>query len=197
MVVLAVVGCQKRETPPPKDTNQPAAAATAQQPQAQPAAPVAKPAGPRRVVEVNASPLEGLTWIKGGPVTITAGNVYVVEFWATWCGPCRISIPHLTELQKKYKDKGVTFVGISDEPPEVTKPFVEKMGENMDYNVASDTKGDVYGGYMVTFRQDGIPTAFVVDATGKVVWFGHPMTVQFEQAIGAALEAKFSAPPQN
>jgi thiol-disulfide isomerase/thioredoxin len=52
-------------------------------------------------------------FVKGSPVTqFKPGSVYVVEFWATWCGPCKTSIPHLTELQKKYGDK-VTFVGVS------------------------------------------------------------------------------------
>lgn len=66
-------------------------------------------------------PITGLTWIKGGPVPIgqpsTPGKkrVLVVEFWATWCPPCRASIPHLTELQRKYKDKEVYIVGITTE----------------------------------------------------------------------------------
>jgi thiol-disulfide isomerase/thioredoxin len=140
--------------------------------------------------QVNAYPLEGLTWIRGGPVTLTPGNVHVVEFWATWCPPCRVSIPHLTELQKKYKDKGVTFVGISDESPNVTRPFVEQMGDRMDYSVASDAQRDVYRGYMDAFHQEGIPTAFIVNAAGKVAWVGHPMDDEFEQQIDRALATK-------
>ena len=63
-----------------------------------------------------AAPLSIKEWVKGKPVDVKDGkNIYVVEFWATWCGPCRTSIPHLTELQKKFKDKGVVFVGVSDE----------------------------------------------------------------------------------
>ena len=44
------------------------------------------------------------------------GNIYVLEFWATWCGPCRTSMPHISELQEHYKDYDVAFIGISDEP---------------------------------------------------------------------------------
>ena len=58
-------------------------------------------------------------WIKGTPVEVAAGsstNVYVVEFWATWCPPCRMSIPHLTALQDRFRDRGLVIVGISDEP---------------------------------------------------------------------------------
>jgi thiol-disulfide isomerase/thioredoxin len=58
-------------------------------------------------------PLKVAKWIKGKPVQrFEPGKVYVVEFWATWCGPCRRSIPHLTELAKKFKGK-VTFIGVS------------------------------------------------------------------------------------
>jgi thiol-disulfide isomerase/thioredoxin len=195
LTVLALAGCQKGENPQTKDTatkdHSPSAAAPAAKPQAP------RAAGPRRTLDAKAYPLEGLTWIKGGPVSITPGHVYVVEFWATWCPPCRVSIPHLTELQKKYKDQGVTFVGVSDEPPDVTTPFVKQMGDNMDYAVASDTKGDVYKGYMTAFHQDGIPTAFVVGADGKLVWLGHPMVDRFEQAIEQAIAAKPAAPTPN
>ncbi len=121
-----------------------------------------------------AYPLTGLTWVKGSPVTIAPGKVYVVEFWATWCPPCRKSIPHLTELAKKYADR-VVFVGVSNEDVATVKPFVADQGDQMAYNVAVDTAGKVVNGYMTAFDQGGIPTAFIVDAAGKVVWLGHPM----------------------
>ena len=75
-------------------------------------------------------------WVKGEAVTIETGRVYVVEFWATWCGPCRKSIPHLTKLQKEYGSDGLTIIGISDEEADVVKPFVQRQGENMGYTVA-------------------------------------------------------------
>ena len=62
-----------------------------------------------------AYPLVGLTFVKGEPVEFTPGKVYVVEFWATWCPPCKDSIPHLTELSKKYEDQGVVIIGITNE----------------------------------------------------------------------------------
>ncbi|MDV7394027.1 TlpA disulfide reductase family protein, partial [Arthrospira platensis SPKY1] len=77
-------------------------------------------------------------FIKGDVADVTDGGIYVVEFWATWCPPCRASIPHLTELQKKFKDKGVTFIGISQEDSAEVKPFVESMGDAMQYTVAVD-----------------------------------------------------------
>src|ERR1051326_1417135 len=81
-------------------------------------------------------------FVKGEPVTkFDKGKLYVVEFWATWCGPCRTSIPHLTELQKKYKD--VTFIGVSafergDGIENQVVKFVSDMGSKMEYRVALD-----------------------------------------------------------
>ena len=117
-------------------------------------------------------------WIKGGPVDLAQGQgkIYVVEFWATWCPPCRTSIPHLTELQRKFKDQGVVIIGISTEEAEKVAVFVEKMGEKMDYTVAVDDQGFTTKAYMDPFGIDGIPHAFVVDKEGKLVWQGHPMT---------------------
>src|SRR6185503_8736219 len=69
-------------------------------------------------------------WLKGEKVDLAAGkdkHVYVIELWATWCPPCRDSSPHLSAMQKKYKDKGVVFVGLSGEEAAEVKPFVARM----------------------------------------------------------------------
>jgi len=124
-----------------------------------------------------AAPLTGLQWIKGGPVQLKKGSVYVVEFWATWCPPCRTSIPHLTEIQRQFKDRGVTIIGISDETADIVKPFVAQMDEQkkMEYTVAIDPGGQVYKGYMEAFGVGGIPHAFIVGRDGNLLWHGHPM----------------------
>ena len=134
--------------------------------------------------------LKGLEYIKGKPVTIEAGKVYIVEFWATWCGPCRTSIPHLTEGAKKYKDENVTVVGVSKEEASVVKPFVDKQGAKMDYNVAIDPTGNVNAGYMKAFNFNGIPHAFIVDAEGKIAWHGHPMA-DMEETLDGVLAGTF------
>ncbi len=129
-----------------------------------------------------AAELTGLKWIKGEQVTFQPGHVYVVEFWATWCPPCRKSIPHLTKLQAEYKDK-VTIIGVSvDRKPEkdnlgIVKDFVAEQGEAMEYTVAYEAKGKVENAYSQAFSQSGIPHTFIVDQQGKIVWVGHPTTM--------------------
>lgn len=129
-------------------------------------------------------------WIKGSAVDVTDGkNVYVVEFWATWCGPCRNTIPHLTELQKKYKDQGVVFVGVSSEKAEEVKPFVQEMGDKMDYNVAVDKDDATDKAYMAAYGQGGIPCAFIINKESQVVWVGHPM--EMEKPLQEVIEGKY------
>ena len=111
-------------------------------------------------------------WVKGDPVDISSG-VHVVEFWATWCPPCRTSIPHLTEIQEKFAERGVKIIGVSNEKLGTVEPFVEKMGDKMAYTVAID--GGIAKDYMGKYDIRGIPHAFVVK-DGQVAWHGHPMS---------------------
>jgi len=131
-----------------------------------------------------APPLSVSKWVKGEKFeTLDPDQTYVVEFWATWCGPCRVSIPHLTELQHKYKDK-VKFIGVSvwEQDQDNVAPFVKKMGDKMDYSVALDdvpdgekgSEGKMPRAWMKASESDGIPTAFIV-SKGKIAWIGHPM----------------------
>jgi thiol-disulfide isomerase/thioredoxin len=126
------------------------------------------------------------SFVKGETVSeFEPGKNYVVEFWATWCGPCRTSIPHLTELQRKHP--GVTFIGVSvfEKDQSKVKPFVEQMGDKMAYRVAIDAvdekeKGDegaMAKTWMTAAGQDGIPTAFIVNKEGKIAWIGYPMSM--------------------
>src|SRR5512141_3466891 len=82
-------------------------------------------------------------WVQGSPVkSFEKDKAYIVEFWATWCGPCRVSIPHLNETYQKYKDKGLVVIGQDcwERDESLVAPFVEKMGDKMTYRVALDDK---------------------------------------------------------
>ncbi len=130
-------------------------------------------------------------WVQGDKVaSFESGKVYVVEFWATWCPPCRDSIPHLSEMNTKFKDKGVTFIGVSDEPTTKVKPFVEKMGKKMNYTVVVDPKRIVSKAWMEAAKQGGIPTAFVVDKAGNIAWIGHPMD-GLDKVIAKVTDGKY------
>lgn len=119
-------------------------------------------------------------WVKGDPVEgFKRDHVYVVEFWATWCPPCRTTIPHLTEIQERHKGRA-TVIGISakdrnGESLERVGRFVGERGAEMEYTVAFDEGGKTNQAYMRAARQSGIPTAFVVDQQGRIAWIGHPM----------------------
>ncbi|MEI6476074.1 MAG: redoxin domain-containing protein, partial [Planctomycetota bacterium] len=109
------------------------------------------------------------------PKWFAPGKVYVVEFWATWCGPCRMSMPHLSDVAEKYKDS-VVIVGISDEKLETVTKFLDtdEWKQKARYNLATDPDRSTHKQYMEAAAQNGIPTAFVVK-DNKVQWIGHPM----------------------
>lgn len=124
--------------------------------------------------------LDVKTWYKGTPVKeFEKGKTYVVEFWATWCGPCKTSIPHLTELAQKNKD--VTFIGVSiweDDNGTNIKQFVSDMGSKMDYNIGySGNKEGMAVTWMQAAGQNGIPSAFIVKDS-VIQWVGHPMEME-------------------
>jgi thiol-disulfide isomerase/thioredoxin len=139
-----------------------------------------------------APPVNLQEWIKGQPVDVNDGkNIYVVEFWATWCGPCKVSIPKLTEGQKAFKDKGVVFIGVSAEDCAVVKPFVDRMGDQMGYTVGCDNDNKkTYTSYMDGYSQNGIPHAFIVQK-GKVIWHGNPLGEPVDKALDEILAGKY------
>lgn len=129
--------------------------------------------------------LEGVTWVQGKEVKSfdEKGKVYIVECWATWCGPCVAAIPHVNELQQKYADKGLVVVGMNvwEDGLDKVKDFVGKQGEGMSYRVAYS------GGRSSKFADSwlkpagvrGIPHAFIVK-DGKIILMSHPAKINDE-----------------
>ncbi len=137
-------------------------------------------------------------WVQGSPVKdFEKGKAYIVEFWATWCGPCRESIPHLNETYKKFKDKNLVVIGVDcwERDESLVEPFIKKMGDKMTYRVALDDKegneqGKMAETWMAAAGRDGIPSAFLVDTTGTVAWIGHPMALK-DKIIEDVLAGKY------
>ena len=144
-----------------------------------------------------APPLTVDKWVKGEPVKqLEKGKVYVLECWATWCGPCVQAIPHVSALQKKFKDKDLVVIGMNvwENDDAAVEPFVKKMGDKMDYRVATDDKsgggkGKMADAWMAAAGQNGIPCSFIVDRDTKIAWIGHPM--QMEKVLQKVIDGKF------
>ena len=129
--------------------------------------------------------ISGLTWLKGDPIEIpSSSHVLVIEFWATWCGPCRQMPPHLTKLQQKYASKGLKVIGVStDEDKGAAAQFVAKMGSEMEYLVCLDSAKQAYETLMTASGVHSIPHAFVIDRSGKIIYSSHPASPDFEAAV--------------
>ena len=134
-----------------------------------------------------AAPAWALPDLNGRTVTLSSlkGKVVLLNFWATWCPPCRTEIPDLIALQKKYADDGVVVVGVSlDETgSSAVKSFVAKNGINYPVVMGDQRTASAYGGITA------IPTTFVIDRGGKVVGEiqGGADLAGFEAAIKPAL----------
>jgi thiol-disulfide isomerase/thioredoxin len=145
-------------------------------------------------------------WYKGTPVTeLKEGQVYVMEFWATWCGPCIAAMPHVTELAKKHEGKA-TIIGVSvwERPADKTneaidalvKPFVESQGEKMGYNVAAEgADGFMATNWLAAAGQSGIPCSMIIGKDKKIAWIGHPMGMDepLEKIIAGTWDVKAEA----
>lgn len=138
-------------------------------------------------------------WIKGTPITsYKKDHLYVFEFWATWCGPCKAAMPHLTDLAKKYKDQA-TFTGVNiwektgDKPYESSLPavtnFVKSVGDKMGYNVVADNNEQhMANKWMIAAGQNGIPSTFLLK-NDRIIWIGHP--IKLDSMIELSIAGKY------
>ena len=162
---------------------------------AQEAAPTAPDSGPviRFVRNPDQAPDFKVDDLDGKPLSLSGsrGKVVLLNFWATWCGPCRAEIPDLIELQKKYGDHlQIIGLDVDDDDAAEVKKFVEKNGINYPVGMATNEIRIQYGGVAA------LPTSFVLDDQGRVVQkhegLRNPLLYEFEirSLIGLQIPAR-------
>jgi len=168
----------------------------------QPAEPTPPKASTNSPIGKPPPPIQVAKWVKGEPLeTFTKGKVYAVDFWATWCGPCKAAIPHLTKLAQDHPGT-VEVIGISiserqkgsDDTSYVdtVQKFVDGQGERMNYRVAVDTPDKkMHATWFKPAGTGGIPTAYVIDQQGNVAWVGIGSPDVVTRIVGEVLAGTF------
>lgn len=131
--------------------------------------------------------LEGFSQTTAKSFDDFSGRAVMFEFFAYWCGPCARSVPHVKEIQERWGPKGLSVIGVTDESPSLTEPWIS--ANKATYAYAYDTAGELSR----FFRVSSIPRAIIVSADGTVLFNGHPSEVD-DALLAKAVEGAVSKP---
>lgn len=156
------------------------------------------PGNPSARIGAAAPALQIAHWVRGEPIDLAAvrgQRVVVVEFWATWCPPCKVSVPLLTKIQSKFEKElvivGVTAPDFRGNSPEAIRKFVKGQGKDMAYHVAIDKAEATTNAYMLAAQVMGIPHAFLVGRDGRIAWSGSPLDPALEDTIAQVVAGTY------
>jgi cytochrome c biogenesis protein CcmG, thiol:disulfide interchange protein DsbE len=91
------------------------------------------------------------------------GKLVLLDFWASWCAPCREEAPHLIDLQNRYGDRGLQIIGVSmDDSPDPARVFYQQVHMNYPVVLGNAKTGELYGGVL------GLPIAFLIRRDGRI-----------------------------
>jgi thiol-disulfide isomerase/thioredoxin len=121
-----------------------------------------------------------------------SGKVLIVDLWATWCGPCKQEIPHLVEIAKEYKDKGVEVIGLTNENPQTDAEWVKKFSEAFNINYPIGWADDEMQAGLTRGR-NSIPQTFIIGRDGKIVKHFVGFSPRLIPQLKAAIEEAASA----
>ena len=124
----------------------------------------------KRAPEIQVS--KWLNTKKGYSLAKCRGKVVLIDFWATWCPPCRVAMPHLQKVWEKYKDRGVIVIALTADDERRVASFIKQAGYT--FPVALDDRGRTNRAYNIRW----IPHTFLIGADGKVIWDGNPLAVK-------------------
>jgi peroxiredoxin len=145
--------------------------------------------GPVSAVSHSLAPDFSLTDLNGQPLSLATyrGKVVLLDFWATWCTPCRAEIPHFVEFQNTYRDQGLQIIGISmDDDLKPVGPFYKDYKMNYPVALGNDKLAQAYGGIL------GLPVTFLIGRDGHIQakYVGAVDISSIEQGIKSLVQAK-------
>ncbi len=128
-----------------------------------------------------------LTELNGQPLNLASyrGKVVLLDFWATWCTPCRGEIPHFIEFQNDYRDHGFQVIGISmDDDLKPVRPFYQEFKMNYPVALGTEKLAQAYGGIL------GLPVTFLIDRDGRIAakYVGAVDIKMIEQGVKSLLQ---------